>query len=114
MPLLTRPLFYQIHQLLDPVSKQRKGIAYISFTRPSDTLAAYEALGKKSCQGRLLHILGAVDRRTPHSPRRLSKMLNVLRQKTGVGYDDGKEMPGCKRKLDFGKTGEEEDPELEE
>jgi multiple RNA-binding domain-containing protein 1 len=52
----------QIHQPLDPVTKQRKGIAYVTFAQPSNALAAYEALDKKSFQGRLLHILGAVDR----------------------------------------------------
>ncbi len=52
----------QIHQPLDPITKQRKGIAYITFAQISNAIAAYEALDKKSFQGRLLHILGAVDR----------------------------------------------------
>jgi len=48
---------------LDSVTKQRKGLAYVTFTRSTDALAAYEALDKKSFQGRLLHILAAVDRK---------------------------------------------------
>ena len=48
---------------MDPATKQRKGLAYITFARPTDALAAYEALDKKSFQGRLLHILPAVDRK---------------------------------------------------
>ena len=41
----------------------RKGLAYITFSQPSSALAAYEALDKRSFQGRLLHILAAVDRK---------------------------------------------------
>jgi RNA recognition motif-containing protein len=48
---------------LDPATRQRKGLAYVTFTRSTDALAAYEALDKKSFQGRLLHILAAVDRK---------------------------------------------------
>ena len=48
---------------MDPTTKQHKGIAYVTFTQPSNAVAAYEALDKTSFQGRLLHILGAVDRR---------------------------------------------------
>ncbi|KAF4623126.1 hypothetical protein D9613_002318 [Agrocybe pediades] len=53
----------QIHTPRDPVTKQHKGLAYVTFARPADALAAYEALDKKSFQGRLLHILAAVDRK---------------------------------------------------
>jgi multiple RNA-binding domain-containing protein 1 len=53
----------QIHSPLDPATKQRKGLAYITFSQPSSALAAYEALDKRSFQGRLLHILAAVDRK---------------------------------------------------
>ena len=35
--------------------------------------------------------------------------LDALRKKAGVGFGDGKAMPGRKRKLDLGKKGE--DPE---
>jgi multiple RNA-binding domain-containing protein 1 len=47
---------------LDSQTKKPKGLAYITFSKPDDALAAYEALDKKSFQGRLLHILAAVDR----------------------------------------------------
>ncbi|KII90259.1 hypothetical protein PLICRDRAFT_40464 [Plicaturopsis crispa FD-325 SS-3] len=53
----------QVHVPLDPVSKQPKGLAYVTFAQPSCAVAAYEALDKKSFQGRLLHILAAVDRK---------------------------------------------------
>ena len=49
---------------MDPATKQRKGLAYVTFAQSTDALAAYEALDKKSFQGRLLHILAAVDRRS--------------------------------------------------
>ena len=35
----------------------------VSFAQPANALQAYEALGHKSFQGRLLHILAAVDRK---------------------------------------------------
>ncbi|KAI9457851.1 hypothetical protein HD554DRAFT_2141462 [Boletus coccyginus] len=53
----------QVHIPLDPVSRQSKGLAYVTFVQPSSALAAYEGLDKKSFQGRLLHILPAVDRK---------------------------------------------------
>ncbi|KAI6024397.1 hypothetical protein EDC04DRAFT_2724589 [Pisolithus marmoratus] len=52
----------QVHLPIDRVSKQPKGLAYVKFKQPSSALAAYEALDKKSFQGRLLHILPAVER----------------------------------------------------
>jgi multiple RNA-binding domain-containing protein 1 len=39
--------------------------------------------------------------------------VDVLRMKAGVGFGGGKEMPGRKRKLDLGKTGEEDVEDLE-
>ncbi|KAF8200210.1 hypothetical protein BJ912DRAFT_948293 [Pholiota molesta] len=53
----------QIHAPLDPVTKQHKGLAYVTFAQPASALAAYEALDRRSFQGRLLHILAAVDRK---------------------------------------------------
>lgn len=53
----------QVHIPLDPASKQSKGLAYITFAKGSDALAAYQRLDRKSFQGRLIHILAAVDRK---------------------------------------------------
>lgn len=53
----------QVHIPLDPSTNQPKGLAYITFASPDEAVAAYEALDKTSFQGRLIHILGAVDRR---------------------------------------------------
>ena len=52
-----------MHIPLDAVTKNPKGMAYVTFAKPEDALSAYEALDKKSFQGRLLHILPAVDRK---------------------------------------------------
>ncbi|KAI6118428.1 hypothetical protein F5141DRAFT_1194724 [Pisolithus sp. B1] len=52
----------QVHLPIDSISKQPKGFAYIKFKQPSSAVAAYVALDKKSFQGRLLHILPAVER----------------------------------------------------
>jgi multiple RNA-binding domain-containing protein 1 len=56
-------LLLQVHTPLDSVTKQPKGVAYVTFAQPSNAVTAYEALDRKSFQGRLLHILGAVDRK---------------------------------------------------
>ncbi|KAJ7632476.1 hypothetical protein FB45DRAFT_912538 [Roridomyces roridus] len=53
----------QVHIPLDPATKQSKGMAYVTFSKAADALAAYERLDRKSFQGRLIHILAAVDRR---------------------------------------------------
>lgn len=53
----------QIHMPLDATTRQPKGLAYVSFAQPANALQAYEALDRKSFQGRLLHILAAVDRK---------------------------------------------------
>ncbi|KAF8907613.1 hypothetical protein CPB84DRAFT_1674795 [Gymnopilus junonius] len=58
----------QVHIPLDATTKQHKGLAYVTFTQPSNALVAYEALDKKSFQGRLLHILAAVDRKGKSEP----------------------------------------------
>lgn len=52
----------QIHIPIDSVTKGSKGLAFVTFLRPEDALAAFGALDKKPFQGRLLHIIGAVDR----------------------------------------------------
>ncbi|KIY44859.1 hypothetical protein FISHEDRAFT_18891, partial [Fistulina hepatica ATCC 64428] len=43
-----------------------RGIAYATFSSAENALAAYDQLDKSSFQGRLLHILGAVDQRSKH------------------------------------------------
>ncbi|KAG2129499.1 hypothetical protein DEU56DRAFT_956732 [Suillus clintonianus] len=53
----------QVHISIDSLSKQPKGLAYVTFEQPTSALSAYEALDKTSFQGRLLHILPAVDRK---------------------------------------------------
>ncbi|KAJ7771764.1 hypothetical protein B0H16DRAFT_1451806 [Mycena metata] len=53
----------QVHIPLDPVSKQSKGVAYVTFVQAASALEAYERLDRKSFQGRLVHILAAVDRK---------------------------------------------------
>ncbi|KAG6828468.1 hypothetical protein H0H92_007834 [Tricholoma furcatifolium] len=53
----------QVHIPHDITTTQAKGVAYITFKSPSCAVAAYTALDRTSFQGRLIHILGAVDRR---------------------------------------------------
>ncbi|KAI1790828.1 RNA-binding domain-containing protein [Ganoderma leucocontextum] len=53
----------QVHLVLDPKTQQSKGLAYVSFAKPEHAVAAFETLDKTSFQGRLLHVLPAVDRK---------------------------------------------------
>ncbi|TEB23078.1 RNA-binding domain-containing protein [Coprinellus micaceus] len=53
----------QVHIPVDLSTKQGKGLAYVTFASPAEAVAAYESLDKTPFQGRLMHILGAVDRR---------------------------------------------------
>ncbi|KAL1692422.1 hypothetical protein GGG16DRAFT_51413 [Schizophyllum commune] len=53
----------QVHIPVDATTKQSKGMAYVTFVNPEDAVKAYQALDKKSFQGRILHLLPAVDRR---------------------------------------------------
>ena len=92
----SRPSVYhfslQIHAPLDPATKQQKGLAYVTFTRSTHALAAYEALDKKLFQGRLLHtILAAVDRKAK---------FEVLE---GDGKKSVKDKKNAKRKAMSGK-----------
>jgi multiple RNA-binding domain-containing protein 1 len=56
--------FSQVHIPIDSVTKGSKGLAFVTYARPQDALVAFEALNKKPFQGRLLHIMGAVDRKS--------------------------------------------------
>ncbi|KAG2337556.1 RNA-binding domain-containing protein [Suillus weaverae] len=53
----------QVHIPIDSLSKKSKGLAYVTFKQPMSALSAYEALDKTTFQGRLLHIIPAVDRK---------------------------------------------------
>ncbi|KAF9064872.1 hypothetical protein BDP27DRAFT_1425381 [Rhodocollybia butyracea] len=53
----------QVHIPVDPATKQSKGLAYVTFAKGVNAVTAYKALDKTSFQGRLVHILPAVDRR---------------------------------------------------
>lgn len=55
--------FMQVHVPVSSLSKQSKGLAFVTFKQPTSALSAYETLDKKSFQGRLLHIIPAVDRK---------------------------------------------------
>ncbi|KAG1844243.1 hypothetical protein F4604DRAFT_1960475 [Suillus subluteus] len=50
----------QVHIPIDHLSKKSKGLAYVTF---KCAVSAYETLDKTSFQGRLLHIIPAVDRK---------------------------------------------------
>ncbi|KAG9047437.1 Multiple RNA-binding domain-containing protein 1 [Tulasnella sp. UAMH 9824] len=85
-----------IHILVDSRSHRLKGTAYIRYSKPPDALAAYAAMDGKDLQGRLVHILPALDPPSAKpvgsaedvSPRRKSfKETSVDRRKENAGKD---------------------------
>jgi multiple RNA-binding domain-containing protein 1 len=81
-----------------------RGFAFLEFVSRIEAENAYSALRHTHLLGRHLILEWAEE---------AEQDLDVLRKKAGVGYGEGKVMPGRKRKLDFGKTGEEDVEGLE-
>lgn len=79
-----------------------RGFAFLEFVSRHEAENAYAALRHTHLLGRHLVLEWAEE---------AEQDIDMLRKKAGVGYGDGKEMPGQKRKLNFGKTAGEEDPE---
>lgn len=81
-----------MHIPLDPVTKTPKGLGYVTFADPEKAVAAYEALDKKSFQGRLLHVLAAVDRKGKVIVEDVGKKKSLkeereAKKKTSAGKD---------------------------
>ncbi|CCM02940.1 uncharacterized protein FIBRA_05055 [Fibroporia radiculosa] len=80
-----------IHIPLDAVTKQPKGLAYVTFARPAQALSAFEALDRTSFQGRLLHILPAVDRKgkveDEHNGKKTVKGEREAKRKAAAGKE---------------------------
>lgn len=71
-------------------------MAYITFASPESALAAYESLDKKSFQGRLLHILGAVDRKGS------TRVEDVEAKKNVKGEKDAKRKTNAGKEFNWG------------
>jgi len=77
------------------MTKESKGFAFVTYVRPEDALASFRALDKKPFQGRLLHIIGAVDRNSTTAEREdKSKSLKEQRNEkrraaAGKGFNWG-------------------------
>jgi multiple RNA-binding domain-containing protein 1 len=81
-----------------------RGFAFLEFITRQEAENAFNALRHTHLLGRHLVLEWAEE---------AEQDLDVLRQKAGVGFGDGKEMPGRKRKLDLGQKaggGNDEDP----
>jgi multiple RNA-binding domain-containing protein 1 len=76
-----------------------RGFAFLEFLTRQDAEAAYAALRHTHLLGRHLVLEWAEGEQD----------IDVLRQKAGVGYGAGSELPGRKRKLDM--NGEQQDVE---
>ncbi|CBQ71105.1 probable RNA-binding protein [Sporisorium reilianum SRZ2] len=55
----------QVHIPLDKQTKASKGLAFVSFSDPAHALAAFRAKDGSTFQGRLLHLLPAVNKDAP-------------------------------------------------
>ncbi|KAH7098273.1 RNA-binding domain-containing protein [Auriculariales sp. MPI-PUGE-AT-0066] len=58
----------QVHIPLDSNTKTTKGLAFVTYSTPEEATAAREALDGTTFQGRLLHIIPAIDRRPAEAP----------------------------------------------
>lgn len=76
-----------------------RGFAFLDFVSRHEAENAYAALRHTHLLGRHLVLEWAEE---------VEQDLEVLRRKAGVGFGGGKEMPGRKRKLDFGGGGEDD------
>ena len=54
---------HQVYLVLDKEGNS-KGFAYVRYNKPEHAVAAFDAMDGTSFQGRLLHILPAVDRQS--------------------------------------------------
>ena len=71
---------HQVHIPLDVTTKAPKGLAFVSFLKPESALAAYNAMDKSTFQGRILHVMPAVDKRVkPEDPGKKSLKESRLR-----------------------------------
>ncbi|KAJ1020037.1 hypothetical protein NDA16_004317 [Ustilago loliicola] len=70
----------QVHIPLDKQTKASKGLAFISFIDPSHALAAFRAKDGSTFQGRLLHLLPAVNKEAPAASEADSKKPATLKQ----------------------------------
>ncbi len=71
--------FLQVHI---PLSKEHKpiGLAYITFKHAHDAVRAYEEMDGGTFQGRLLHVLPAIDRKPAGAgPEESGKTLREMR-----------------------------------
>ena len=86
-----------MHIPIDRTTKEPKGVAYVTFASASSALSAYKSLDKKSFQGRLLHILGAVDRKgSTHVEDGEGK------NKTVKGEKDARRKSGAAKEFNWG------------
>ncbi len=76
-----------------------RGFAFLDFVSRAEAENAYAALRHTHLLGRHLVLEWAEE---------AEQDLEVLRKKAGVGFGDGKAIPGRKRKLDMGNTVEGE------
>ena len=71
-------------------------MAYVSFASSASALSAYESLDKTPFQGRLLHILGAVDRKGS------TRVEDAEVGKTVKGEKDAKRKAGAGKEFNWG------------
>ncbi|KAH9976686.1 RNA-binding domain-containing protein [Lactifluus volemus] len=74
-------LVSQIHIPIDPLTKESKGLAFVTYVQSQDALTALRTLDGKSFQGRLLHILGAIDRNSNASAESSNKLKTLKEQR---------------------------------
>lgn len=67
--------------VLNPSTHSSRGLAYVLFASPPSALQAYKEMDKSSFQGRILHVLPAVDRNPKTDTRDSSKRATLKDEK---------------------------------
>ncbi|KAG9037626.1 Multiple RNA-binding domain-containing protein 1 [Tulasnella sp. JGI-2019a] len=70
----------QVHIPLDPDTRQPKGVAYVRFVTPEHALMAYQEMDGRDLQGRLVHIIPAVEKAGSRIPAEDSQRRKSLKE----------------------------------
>ncbi|KAN0065554.1 Multiple RNA-binding domain-containing protein 1 [Thecaphora frezii] len=77
----------QVHIPLDKETKASKGLAFVTFSDPAHALSAYRAKDGSTFQGRLLHLIPAVDKHPKPDAPKTVKQNKHEKRKTEAGKD---------------------------
>ena len=73
----------QVHLPIDQTSQAPKGIAYVSFETLSDAINAFRSTDGQPFQGRLLHVMPALERAGQSEPQQAPRPTTFKNRRQG-------------------------------